>query len=152
MFIKSIELITIWLLINIINLEIWVPWSNLYDRMSCVMLSTSHDLCSTCLHDMRANSSVPGKFEWRFRYLMFQIISVINGWDISCELPLKWMSIDLTGDKSTLVPIMAWCRQAPSHYLSQYWLRSLSSYVVTRPQWVKAGRCVIVFHIQFGFN
>ena len=26
---------------------------------------------------------------------------------------------------------------APSHYLSQWWYRSMSSYGVTRPQWVK---------------
>ena len=32
---------------------------------------------------------------------------------------------------------MAWCHQAKSHYLSQCWPRSLSSYGVTRPQWVK---------------
>ena len=29
--------------------------------------------------------------------------------------------------KSTLVQVMAWCRQATSHYLSQCWPRSLSS-------------------------
>ena len=44
---------------------------------------------------------------------------------------------DLTDDKSTLVQIMAWCRQATSHYLSQCWLSSLSPYGVIRPQWVK---------------
>ena len=37
---------------------------------------------------------------------------------------------------STLVQVMAWCYQAPSHYLSQSWPRSLSPYGVTRPQWV----------------
>ena len=31
---------------------------------------------------------------------------------------------------------MAWCRQAPSHYMSQCWPRSLSPHDVTRPQWV----------------
>ena len=46
------------------------------------------------------------------------------------------MSMELT-DKSTLVQVMAWCRQAPSHYLSQCWPRSASPYGVTRPQWVK---------------
>ena len=30
---------------------------------------------------------------------------------------------------------MAWCRQATSHYLSQYCPRPLSPYGVTRPQW-----------------
>ena len=81
------------------------------------------------------NSLAPGNFELNFRSLIFQIISVIGGWGISCELPLSWMSIDLT-DKSTLVQVMAWCRQATSHYLRQCWLRSLSPYGLTRPQWV----------------
>ena len=82
------------------------------------------------------NSLAPGNFEWNFRYLIFQIISVIDGWGISCELALRWMSLDLTDDKSTLVQVMAWCRQATSHYLSQCWPRSLSPYGVTRLQWV----------------
>ena len=68
----------------------------------------------------------------------WHIISVlIDGWVISCELALKWKSLDLTDDKSTLVQVMAWCHQATSHYLSQCWPRSLSPYGVTRPQWVK---------------
>ena len=48
------------------------------------------------------------------------------------------MSLDLTDDKSTLVQVMAWCRQATSHYLSQCWPRSMSQYGVTRPQWVNS--------------
>ena len=48
------------------------------------------------------------------------------------------MSRDLTDDKSTMVQVMAWCRQATSHYLSRCWPRSLSPYGVTRPQWVKS--------------
>ena len=31
---------------------------------------------------------------------------------------------------------MAWCRQAPSHYLSQCWPRYLLPYGIIRPQWV----------------
>ena len=42
----------------------------------------------------------------------------------------------LTDGKSTLVQVMAWCRQAASHYLSQCWPRSLSPYGISRPQWV----------------
>ena len=84
------------------------------------------------------NSFAPGKFEWNFRYLIFQIISVIDGWVISCELALSWMSLDLTDDdKSTWVQVMAWCRETTSHYLSPCWPRSLWPYGVTRPQWVK---------------
>ena len=85
------------------------------------------------------NSLDPGKSEWHFRYLILQIISVIDGWGISCELALRWMSLDLTDDKSTLVQVMAWYRQATCHYLGQCWPRSLSLYGVTRPQWVKRG-------------
>ena len=36
---------------------------------------------------------------------------MIDGWGISCELALRWMSLHLTDDKSTLVQVMAWCRQ-----------------------------------------
>ena len=82
------------------------------------------------------NSLAPGKFELNFRYLIFQIISAIDGWVISCELALRWMSFDLTDDKSTLVQVMAWCCQATSHYLSQCWPRSLLPYGVTRPHWI----------------
>ena len=56
-----------------------------------------------------------------------------GGWGISYE-------IALTDDQSTLVQVMAWCRQATSHYLSQCWPRSLSPYDVTRPQWVNSLR------------
>ena len=85
------------------------------------------------------NSLAPGKFEWNFRYLIFQIISVIDGWGISCEIGPRWMSFDLTDYKSTLVQVIVWYRQARSHYLSQCWPRSQSPYGVTRPQWVHCG-------------
>ena len=43
-----------------------------------------------------------------------------------------------TAVKSTLIQVMAWCRQVPSHYLSQCWPRSVSSwYDATWPRWVK---------------
>ena len=61
---------------------------------------------------------------------------MIDGWDISCEIALIWMSLDFTDDQSTLVQVMAWCRQAKSHYLNHCWPRSPTPYVVTRPQWV----------------
>ena len=72
------------------------------------------------------NSLAPGKFKLNFRYVIFKRILVIGGWDISCEIALIWMSQDITDDQSTLVQVMAWCRQATSQYLSQCWLRSWS--------------------------
>ena len=87
---------------------------------------------------LNLNSLAPGKFEWNFRYLILQIISVIDGWGISCELALRRMSLDFTYYKSTLVQVMAWCHQATSHYLSQCWPRFMSPHGVTRPQWVNS--------------
>ena len=48
------------------------------------------------------------------------------------------MPMDLTDGKSTLVQVMAWCRQATSHYLSQCWPRSLLPYGVLRLLWVNS--------------
>ena len=45
-------------------------------------------------------------------------------------------SQNITHEKSALVKVMAWCHQATSHYLVQCWLRSMSLYDVTWPQWV----------------
>ena len=81
----------------------------------------------------RLNSLAPGKFEWNFRHVSFKQILVIDDWGISCEIALTWKPQDLTDGKSTLVQVMAWCRQATSHYLSQCWPSSLSPYDVTRP-------------------
>ena len=72
-----------------------------------------------------------------FRHVSFKQILVIDGWGISCEIALIWMSVDFTDDQSTLVQVMTWCRQATSHYLSQYWARFLSPHGITRPHWVK---------------
>ena len=82
------------------------------------------------------NSLAAGGFHFNFRLVIFKLTLVNGGLGISHEISLRWMPLDLTGDKSTLVQVMAWCRQATSHYLSQCWPRSLSPYGVTRPQWV----------------
>ena len=69
--------------------------------------------------------------------IIFTLILVTGGCDISSEIALRWTSRDLNDDKSTLVQVMAWCHQATSHYLNQCWPRSLPPCDVTRPQWVK---------------
>ena len=45
-----------------------------------------------------------------------------NYLSISCDIALRWMPQDLTGDQSTLIQVMDWCWQATSHYLNQCWL------------------------------
>ena len=87
---------------------------------------------------MHINSLAPGRFELNFIQAVFKLILVTGGWAIFCETTLRWMSLDLTDDKSTLVRVMAWCHQATSHYLSQCWPRSLTPYGITRPQWVNS--------------
>ena len=59
------------------------------------------------------------------------------------------MPWDLTNDKSTLVQVMAWCHQATSHYLSQCWPWSMSSYGITMLHWVnsrKHEKCISIFY------
>ena len=82
------------------------------------------------------NPLVPGRVELNFRLVIFKLILSVDGWGVSCKIALRWISFSLTDDKSAL--IMAWCRQATSHYLSQCWPGSMSPYDVTRPQWVES--------------
>ena len=53
------------------------------------------------------------------------------------EIVLKWTPQNTFDDESTFVQVMAWCLEAPSHYLSQCWLRFTSPYIIISPQWVK---------------
>ena len=53
---------------------------------------------------------------------------------IKYEIAPLWMR---ENTKSTLVQVMAWCRQATSHYLSQCWPIYMSPFDVPRPKWVK---------------
>ena len=59
---------------------------------------------------------------------IFKHILVIDDSDISCLIAISW---------KPQVQVMAWCREATSHYLSQCWPISMSPYGITRPQWVK---------------
>ena len=78
------------------------------------------------------HSMAPGRSEceYNFQYCFTDIFRP------SHDNVLWWMPQDLTDDKSTLVQVMAWCRQAARQYLSQCWLSSLSPYGIARPQWV----------------
>ena len=71
--------------------------------------------------------------------MIFKVILVTDVWDI-LWITRRWMTLNLTDARSILVQVMAWCRQATNHYLSQCWPRSASPYGVTKPQWVNAFR------------
>ena len=75
--------------------------------------------------------------EWDSKNVVFNPVLLIGFFRSFHDNALRWMTQDLIDDKSTLVQVMAWCRQATSHYLSQCWLSSLSPYGVANPQWVK---------------
>ena len=109
------------------------------------MCSSEISLSKKCI-----NSLTPGRFQWNFVWIIFKLISVIDGRDITCEIVLRWISLDLSDVKSILVQVMAWCRQATSHYLNQCWPRSLSPYDITRPQrfngLVKTVVCPLLMH------
>ena len=64
------------------------------------------------------------------------------------HLALRWMPRDRTDDKSILIQVMTWCRQATSHYLSQCWPSSVSPYGDTRPKWGKWFYASRVFYLM----
>ena len=92
------------------------------------------------------NSLAPGRSSCDFKNVIFNLPLLIGIFKSSYDNVLKWMPQDLTDDKSTLVQVIAWCRQASSHYLSQCWLRSMSPNGVTRPQWVNQRYSSIVIY------
>ena len=98
-----------------------------------ICFRTSHYL-KQCWLNLTFNSLTPGRFQFNFRKVIFRLTLVNGGWGISYEIVLRWMPQDLTDDKSTLVQVMAWCRQAASHYLNQCRPISVSPYGTTRPQ------------------
>ena len=112
------------------------PWH--FTKYALNVRHASHTHCLDGLWYL--NSLAPGGFENIFQNVFFKLISWIDTLSNSCETALRSMPQNPSDDKSTLVQVMAWCRQAASHYLSQCCPRSLSPYGVTRPQWVK------VFH------
>ena len=68
----------------------------------------------------------PGIFERNVREVIFMLILIIDSCGISGEKTLRWMALDITGDKSAKVQVMIWCRQALSYHLSQCWYRFMS--------------------------
>ena len=79
----------------------------------------------------------PGRPGCHFKTAIFNLVLLISVFTLSYDNALRWMPWDLTDDKSILVQVMAWCRQATSHYRSQCRPSSMSPYGITRPQWVK---------------
>ena len=81
------------------------------------------------------NNELIGPWEmWRqfCKYIFQTHFTRIDVFSTSCEICLRWVPHDPIDDKSTLDQVMAWCRQATSHYMRKCWPRSLLPYCVTR--------------------
>ena len=112
--------------------------------MEILQSCTKPSICKSHLMQFSPiNSLAPGRSEYNSENVIFNLGLLTGIFRSSYDNALQWMPQVLTDDKSTLVPVMAWCRQATSHYLSQCWLSSLSPYGVARPQ------CVKFLHCQF---
>ena len=74
---------------------------------------------------------------WLGPYLDWSLKLIVHNSSLGtrCEIALRWMSHNLTNDKSILVQLMAWGSQAAtSHNQHQCWPMYMDPYVITRPQ------------------
>ena len=85
----------------------------------------------------------PGIFGTNFKGIIFKLIILKSIQGTRYEIVLIWMPHNLSNEKSTLVRVMAWCRQGTSHYLSQCWDKSMSPYGVFGPEWVNGYQTLV---------
>ena len=111
-------------------------------RFSAFLFCTGSETKQTDLKMFMFVSLAPEIFEQNFRYVTFKLILEISGSGFFCEIVLRWLRLEHTDDKSTLVQVMAWCRQATSHYLNQCWPKSHATW----HQWAKI--CDSVLHTK----
>ena len=80
----------------------------------------------------------------------FQANSIIEDWGTPDETTLSGMSLDLAGNESTSVHVMAYCCQTTSHYLCPFWSRSVMPCGVIRSQWVNCpfSSCGNIFQMK----
>ena len=92
------------------------------------------------IHRSPVNS--PHKGQWRGALILSLIFDWINSWVNNREAGdlrhhRTHYDVIVTDKKSTSIPVMAWCRQVSSHYLSLCSPRFMSPYGVASPQWLK---------------
>ena len=131
---------------------IYIP--TMPDNWCYMMEQTYGEWMNTTLLEVQLcvyfNSLAPGRPGCHFKTAIFNLILLIGFFRSFHNNAPRWMLWDLTDGKSTLVQLMAWCRQATSHYLSQCWPSSMLPYGVTRPQWVKE-MAVMIFLLRFTY-
>ena len=76
------------------------------------------------------NSLAPARFDWSLGQVIFKQILLTDGWGIFCETTLRWISLDLTDDKSTLVDPDPWRHMASlDHNESTHWCQVALIYI-----------------------
>ena len=85
-----------------------ISCSQLYTILSGILLIYDATLILNSLTAERLECNLDDSFS----------ISLIAGWCYLLQNCPEMNVLDLTDDKSTLVQLMAWCRQATSHYLT----------------------------------
>ena len=110
------------------NLYVWTKLLDLYLVNLIISIQVDNNLHSLTHCGL-------GDFHEILVGLPFKPITVIGGWDTCCEIAPRRMSLDLTGDKSTLVQVMAWSgnKPLPEPMLTQI---SVAVWRHYRPQWV----------------
>ena len=121
---------------NLVITAYWmVRWnSTQFQEIFYSLLTRIHALTfTTC------NSLAPERWGSNFTSVFFKLILWIDILHPSCEIGVRWVSLNPIDDKSALVYVMAWCHQATSHSLA-----SAEPYqcfhIVTRRQWVNSLR------------
>ena len=115
---------------------------------------------SQCQYSFQMKSGLPwaykrlldatGGCSCNLKLVTFKVVSSIDILSICYEIALRYMPQDLANDKSTLVQVMAWCRQATGHYLSRSWhCATMPSWVCPAPQCARSNgvphSCVVVW-------
>ena len=114
-------------------------WWNVFSKhcyFSCIFMNAantgSFGKDSHVIESCMFNSLAPGRYG--SKSTIFKLIIQNRSLGAYFEITLKWIPLNftITIEKSILVQVMAWCHQAPHHYLSQCWPRSMSFYGITR--------------------
>ena len=85
----------------------------------CHSFKRVDEILQNCHRTFRVNSLAPASSERNFIQVFFKLMLGIDGRGTPGEISIILLFLDLTDDEPPLVQVMAWCRQAAIHYLSQ---------------------------------
>ena len=84
-------------------------------------LPSSDQHCDSWTPGTWFNSLAPARCDRDFKNVISEYILRFKFMSTFCEIAPRQMPQNTFEDKWTTVQVMAWCRQATSHYLSQCW-------------------------------